>query len=517
MASAALFRYNFRVLLFRNWWLLVFPIAASQFTVFWNIITQRTPTVVPAQTVEMVSSLLAAFLSAHLLSAEYQSRIGAILASKPLDIGKVVRLRLVVVMSLVWALALLSMAAYYFGLGPYDIVTTAAAGISSTLFLAMLALTFATLFRNPLTGFGIAALYWALDLPSGPPINPIFTLKSLSVTLMAKDAGIGLVTDRWWISKAALLIAALLLYFMHSRLVFRLGSPLTIRLRRRTLAGAGVMFLFYLISGASMKVAFGYTHRSELFPEDGIWFRQQFAPFGPIPVDMVFGPAFRRYIGEMPNSWRIQSEGEGDLRGDTVRHHRELREVIERMPTSMWAPSAAEAYARLLARKSKRLEDGLPYYIRIERDYRDSPYLAFALREKSRLYADAGRTDEAVKSYEELMQRRPDNPYKSEALHYLVGSDLNRGDLATAEKRAREWIVLAPIYDRFNAFVALSEILSKKGDLPEAKRAAQDALTAIRDFRTVAHTGRLPGARGQATKWEHDAVDAQQKALALLK
>src|SRR5438874_1726917 len=116
--TGTLFKYNFKVLLFRNWWLLVFPIAASQFTVFWNIITQRTSAIVPAMTVELVSSLLAAFLSAHLLSAEYQSRIGAILASKPLDIGRVVLLRLIVVMALVWALALISMAAYYFGLGP---------------------------------------------------------------------------------------------------------------------------------------------------------------------------------------------------------------------------------------------------------------------------------------------------------------------------------------------------------------------------------------------------------------
>src|SRR2546421_286669 len=100
MVSTALFRYNFRVLLFRNWWLLVFPIAASQFTVFWNIITHRTSSAVPAQTLEMVSSLLAAFLSAHLLSAEYQSRIGALLASKPLNIGRVVLMRLVVVIVL---------------------------------------------------------------------------------------------------------------------------------------------------------------------------------------------------------------------------------------------------------------------------------------------------------------------------------------------------------------------------------------------------------------------------------
>ena len=85
-----LLRYNFRVLMFRNWWLLVFPIAASQLVVFWNLITLRFEESLPAYSMEMVSPLLAAFLCAHVLSAEYRSGVGAILASKPVDIGKVV-------------------------------------------------------------------------------------------------------------------------------------------------------------------------------------------------------------------------------------------------------------------------------------------------------------------------------------------------------------------------------------------------------------------------------------------
>jgi hypothetical protein len=465
--------------------------------------------------VELVSSLLAAFLSAHLLTAEYQSRIGAILASKPIDIGKVVLLRLVVVMGLVWALGALSLAGYYFWLGPYDVVSAALAGIVSTLFLAMLSLTFATLFRNPLTGFAVAALYWALDLPPGPPINPLFTLKSLTAVHLAKETVFGLVTDKWWIPKIALLIGAILLYFLHARLVFQLGTPLTHRARRRTFGWAGTLLLGYLISGAATKVGYGYAHRGELFPEDGIWFRQQFAPFGPIPVDMLFGPAFRRYLGEMPNTWRM--EGESDSRGDTVRHHRELREVLDRMSHSMWAPSAAEAYARLLARRHTSLEESLAFYERIEKEYADSPYLAFTLREKARIYSEAGRFDDAVRSYDDLMRRRPDNPYRSEALRFLVESAMRRGDLAAAERQARQWSDLAPINDRFNAFIALSEILQKKGDGAGAKQAAQNALNAIRDFRVAAGFGNLTGSPGQATKWERDAVDAERKARAILK
>src|SRR6266496_640967 len=143
-----------------NWWLLVFPIAASQLTVFWALITQRSSPTLPASSAEMLSPLIAAFLAAHLLSAEYQSNIGPIVASKPIDIGKVVFMRLIVVFALVWTLGLLSLVAFYFGMGHFNFLMTALAGLPSTLFLAMLALTFATLFRHPLAGFAVAALYW---------------------------------------------------------------------------------------------------------------------------------------------------------------------------------------------------------------------------------------------------------------------------------------------------------------------------------------------------------------------
>ena len=60
----ALIRYNLRVVVFNNWWLLVFPIAISQFTVFWSIITEKFAPALPAANAETVTPLLAAFLGA---------------------------------------------------------------------------------------------------------------------------------------------------------------------------------------------------------------------------------------------------------------------------------------------------------------------------------------------------------------------------------------------------------------------------------------------------------------------
>src|SRR2546422_8305387 len=117
-------RYNFRIVMFNNWWLLVFPVAVSQFTVFWNIITRKFTPSLPATSAEMITPLLAAFLGAHVLAAEYQARVGAILASKPLKMSQVVMLRLVAVLGLVFALELLSLGAYYFGMAPYNLFAT---------------------------------------------------------------------------------------------------------------------------------------------------------------------------------------------------------------------------------------------------------------------------------------------------------------------------------------------------------------------------------------------------------
>ena len=115
-----LIRYNFRILMLNNWWLLVFPIAVTQLSVFWNVVTQKFTMVLPAQGAEMVTPLLGAFLGSHLLSAEYRSRVGAVLASRPVNINKIVALRLGVLLVVVWGLAWISIQAYSLWMEPFN-------------------------------------------------------------------------------------------------------------------------------------------------------------------------------------------------------------------------------------------------------------------------------------------------------------------------------------------------------------------------------------------------------------
>jgi hypothetical protein len=519
MFRTALIRYNFRVLMFHNWWLLVIPLAVSQLTVFWTASTQRFIAPLPATIVESVSPLLAAFLCAHLLAPEYRSGIGAVLASKPVHIGKVVLLRLTLVMALVWVLEFLSLAAFYFGLQPYPLLAPALAGMVSSLFLGLFALTFATMLRQPLAGFGIAALYWLLDLPPGPPINPYLSLKSLTSSFPPL---IGLpkqpLTDSWWIAKVLLLIAAFALYFLHGKLLFTLGSPLTLRRRHRALGWAGGIVAFYMISGACVKVVYAYENQAHLFPSDVAWLRRQFAPFGPIPVAALFGPNFRRYLGDIPNSWRIQEDSsETDLLGETAQHQRDVQRLLKEAPNSIWAPGAADLMARFGIQREAVFENKIARYQVLLDRYPTSPYTPYAVYEIGHLYAEATPSDptcepKARAAYETLLSRYSTPEYNAEALGFLTQSDRRHHDYVQGERHAQQWIDSAPVYEKFMAWIAMAEIRHDEGKIDAARQAAHQALLAIGEYRRAAVAGTVPLTATRKARVEADAVVAARRA-----
>jgi len=69
-------------------------------------------------------------------------------------------------------------------------------------------------------------------------------------------------------------------------------------MRRRAMIAAVTLIAFYMVSGAALKVVYGYANRGSLAPNDVGWFRRQFLPYGPIPVASLFGSDFARYLGE---------------------------------------------------------------------------------------------------------------------------------------------------------------------------------------------------------------------------
>ncbi|HLJ57260.1 MAG TPA: hypothetical protein VKT77_19645 [Chthonomonadaceae bacterium] len=478
-------------MMLNNWLLVAFPVAVSQLTVFWMILTRRFQPDLPTECVELVTPLLGAFLGAHVLSAEYRSRVGALLACRPVNIGRIVIIRLVVVLAVVWALAIISLLAFA-GMSPYDMTTPFLACVASTLFLTMLALTFATLFRHSLAGFAIAAVYWIMDILPGPPIQPYMSLRTLTsyYRVFAYPDQQTFVRE-WWISKLLLLAGAAVLYLVHARIVFTLGSAQTNRIRRMAMASAVVLVAFYLASGALIRVGYGYANRGRLTPNDVAWFRREFAPYGPIPVASLFGRDFARYVGDTGNPWRTPEGEDADVMGDTDKHRRELYDVVMHSPHSPWAPSAADALARITSRKQSGPEKAAAQYKIIIDRYPNSPYVEFAMRQAARVYVDGGRPAEAQAMYSELAKRSPHGEYASEALRYLVESAQFERRWDDAARWAQQWTESAPIEDRFDAWVVLAQSRKASGDAAGAKQAAQSAIAAVKDFRKAMAAGTL--------------------------
>lgn len=513
-----LLRYNFRVLMYGNWWLLVFPIAASQLVVFWNLVTLRFEDRLPAHAIETTPPLLAAFLCAHILSAEYRSGVGAILASKPVDIGKIVAVRMVVVMALVWALAALSLVAFYYGWQPYPITPAFLACLPSTVFLGMLALTFATVFRNAWAGFGVAALWWAMDRAPGVLMNPLLSLRSYSASLVSESAHRTLVlTSLRWEPKLVLLVLAVVLYIRHRRLVFTLGSTHVTRLRRRGIVLAVLLPVAYAASGAALKVGYLYTHRGELLPDDTAWIRTQLAPFGPVPVSWLFGPTFSAYVGEIPNTWRLQAGDEADVYGNTERHRRDIARIVRRGTRSIWGSSVVELNSRVNG-PAEQTPDGRVAILRlIVEKYPRGPHAAGAYVRIAREYVDGGRPDEAKKACEQALASSPSRRTASEALRILTQVHKSAGRLGDVVATARRWMGVADARQKFKAAEATFDALVALGRQDEARAAAREALDAIALFRReIALPGEVRGA-GTDTPLARDADALKDRLGAYLR
>ncbi len=504
-------------MMLNNRWLVAFPLAVSQLTVFWLVVTRRFSADLPTQCVELVTPLLGAFLGAHLLSAEYRSRVGALLACRPVNIGRIVVLRLLVVLALVWLLAMISLMAFTYGLQPFDLTKPILACIPSTLFLTMLALTFATLFRHSLAGFGVAAVYWALDLLPGPAVQPYMSLRTLtSYFAVYEFPDQQTFVKAWWISKLLLLAGALVLYIVHSRVVFTLGSPLTAKRRRQAMIAAATLIIFYLVSGALLRIGYGYANRGKLTPNDVAWFRHQFAPYGPLPVASLFGSDFAHYLGDLGNPWRTPEGEDADIMGDTDKHRRELRAIVTRSPHSPWAASAADALGRIEGHRKNSVEGNVNTYRLIVDRYPDSPYVDYALRQAAHVYMDAARPAEAEATFAELLKRRPQSIYATEALRYLVQEAQLSKRWDDAARWAMQWTTVAPVEDKFDAWIVLAQARKANGDEAGAKQAAQQTLTAVTDFRHALDAGTLSLGPTRSNVRQRAADTAESAAHALL-
>jgi hypothetical protein len=401
-----LWRYNYKILLGTGYWILVLPIAVSQIVTLWMMALAADFSVEGATRIaELMAPLLAAFLAAHTLAPEYKSGVGAVLASKPLSLFRVLAVR--VTLALIGGLLLTAVSLYICTtLGKQlDVPPMLVAAIPGVWFLSLIALTFATLFRNALGGFAVAAGIWTLDWVVGYAVHPILSLQGYTAHI-SKDA----LESMWVTSKIALGAGGVLLLLVHGKLLPRICRPAQKADLARVLVVTLVVTFLYMVSGASMMLFYAHSHRANLPQGDVTWLRQQLRPYGAIPIARVFGPAFADYVadppavrpGVSPAKVRVES----------------LKRALGRYPNSIWADGIAFAigWDNEKVDASQSVDD----YLLVADRFGSSPFAVKALTSVLRIENAPVPPAKRLLAARKLIQDYPTYPECEKAAAYLL-------------------------------------------------------------------------------------------------
>jgi hypothetical protein len=483
-AGGKLWRYNYKVLFGTGYWILFLPVAASQVVTLWMMaLSGEFSQEAGNRIAEMMTPILGAFLVAHSLAPEYRSGIGAVLASKPVSLHRVVTMRVGLAMLLAIGLTLVTMVVCSVGLKPIDIVRPMLASLPSLFFLSLVALTLATLFRNSLAGFAAAAGLWALDMVVGYDVHPLLSLQGYHA-IEEQDPLAGL----WVAGKITLLVVAVALLFLHRRLIPRICRPPERQDIVRITAVVASVLLAYCLSGAAVMVGFAYQNRAHLDRGDVVWLQRQLRNYGPVPVALFFGPAFGAYVAQAPvNAAEVPAVAtstgsdltvptpSGTGRSASIRVVA-LEKALTRWPRSMWADGIAFA----LAEEQDKLDPqaAAPRYRLVAERFPTSPFapkaLARIIRADPRRIADEDRLNAArslVKSFPEA----PEVDTAAELLRerYSDGTVTREEMLDAALKAARSglrfrrpnWLMIA---------AGLQDELGRKQEAIASAKAARE-------------------------------------------
>lgn len=454
-----LWRYNYRILMGTGYWILVLPIAASQIVTLWMMaLSSDFSQATASQIAEMMTSILGAFLVAHSMAPEYRSGVGGVLASKPVSLHRVVSMRAGLAMAAALFLTWVTLSVCSTTLKPIDVAGPMLAAVPSLWFLSLLALTFATLFRNALAGFAVAAALWGVDQALGYSIHPLLSLQGLHA-LQAEDP----LAVLWIWGKAALLIAGFVLLAVHGRLLRGLYQMADRSNVVRVVAVVCGLLLGYCATGAATTIGYAWLNRSNLAMADVIWLQRQLKIYGPVPVAQLFGPAFATYVVEAP----AQASRAPDWRRER------LEGALKRWPKSIWADGIAFTLGR--EQESSDAPAGAAAYLRVADAYGSSPFAPRALAQIIRIEPDRLPLELRLRAARRLMAEYPRSPLVDTAANLLSEQYPAQVSLeemaAAAEVAARASVpTRRPLW-----LVNLSDLRDRQGRKAEAIEAAKEA------------------------------------------
>jgi len=478
-----LLRYNFRICAGLGPWLIVVPVAATMLVLFGLMsLASMVQGWTPAAVLETLGPLLLAFVGANLLRPEYQYNSLETILTRPISFRVILGVRLF--FAALGVLALEALLCLYLSAVmhvEFSIPRTMFASAVSTAFLASLAVAVAAAWRSPTLGIAAAAAIWALDLISGPRLNPVLTLRGYALSLSRPDE----LWDAWLIGKGALAALTVLLLLAAGKAA---RQPAVQRSARRVVRSAAAILLIallYIASGAGYKVQVCRGQEAVLLNRSRMAYQQSFAVYGPVPVAYLFGPVFARFVGYRAPGTKLPPRTSEEFTAERQYDLEQLKTVALGHPDSVWADNALYELGRLSTHDTDDPTGavevsslGLSCLETLAGQHPESPFTPLALERLTYLYGSLGEPARADEAGRQLLNLYPSHEAAARTAALLLDryevEQRPEDALWVAEKLARS----GAEDGRPEALIELGCALTTLGRRAEAEQRLNEAIEA---------------------------------------
>lgn len=476
MSYLLILRYNARICTGLGPWVIVVPVGATMLVLFALMaMTALVRDAMPVLVLEMLGSILMAFVGVNLLRPEYHYNTLETVLTRPVSFRVILSVRVLLGAVLVLLLEIL-LGVYIRDVmnKPLNLSIAIPASAASMTLLTALALAVAAAWRSPISGFVTAAGFWALDLLAGPRLHPLFTLRGYSAHIAFPEGEF----RGWYWGKLVLLCVSVVLIALASKAASRPRMQRSLRRYLRTGALGVLVLVVYVWSGAALKVRWGEANEAKLLNRSRLWYRTAFAVYGPLPVPYLFGPAFAHFVGyEPPRAGRgLWSRGLLGAQREVVLE--QLKTAAFGYPKSRWADNALYELGRTMLANldegSASSEDprlGIHCLEQLANEYPSSPFAPPALERLAYAYEQMGIAEEARKAADQLIERYPGSRSAVEVCHWLLDRVRGHQAVETANKMLR---AVGPD-DRPELLLRLGYALQDLRQYDEAATAFQEA------------------------------------------
>lgn len=404
-------RYNARICAGLGPWLLVVPVASTMLVLFALMaLTSLVREHFAVMVLELLGSLVMAFVGTTLLRPEYQYNTLETVLTRPVSFRALVGVRMALAGSGV--AVLMALMALYMNrvMGKqFSVGSALLAALVSMAFLAALAVTVGAFSRSPTLGFFAAGAFWALDVVFAGQLNPVLMLAGYGMALKEPDG----IFTAWKLGKAVLVGGSLLLVYLAARAGARPAGQWNLRRVVRSTGCVLAVVLVYLGTGAVYKLRWGRAHEAELGNRTRSWYQQAFRCYGTVPVAPLLSPSFARFIGYRAPWTKLPEDPEGKLSDERCYQVQQLKVVALGSSTGRWVDNGLYELGRMLVSEHDQTPAdpefrlGLNCLEQLTREHPDSLFAAMGLERLAHAYWMVGDAASAEATVRKLVKQCP--------------------------------------------------------------------------------------------------------------